>query len=496
MSRIGLTATAGILLLWTSAANGVLVNQYTFNGNPNDSVGGQNGTVVDPTSIAHYVGGQLDLTGNNNVASNAPETGAYVNLPNGIISTALAGGQSKAASFEMWVTVQENRFWARLFDFGTSNLGEDSSTAGGEADYLQMAPLGFATQLGFESHPAFADGTTIVAGLVAAPSPLTTGVQHHIVVTYNQLDNANPGRPGGTARIYLDGAAVATGPISTSMPGGPANPGGAFLDNNNWLGRSQWPDPLLDGLYNEFRIYNHALSPAEVSADFTAGPVPPPLPTLVVNRDTGAVSILNSTGTSQSLTSYSITSAAGALAISPAWDAIAPANGWTIQTQTANQLAETGGTGVTLNPSGGSQALGTPWVKSPFEDLTFSISLSGGATVLGAVQYIGNSDVPFQRSDLDTNGVLDVNDWTKFLAGNGSNLTGLSDVAQYFKGDLNGDNFNNHADFLLFRSDYIAAHGEAAFAALTGAVPEPSALVMTALALAGVATIRFRVSTA
>lgn len=483
MSRIALI-TSFAMMLCASTASAVLVNQYTFNGDANDSVGGQHGSVVDPTSISQYVGGQLDLTANNDIFSNAPENGAYVNLPNGIVSAAIAGGQAKAASFEMWATVQQNRFWARLFDFGSSNLGEDTSGGGAEADYLQLVPLGFATQLAFESHPAFADGTTIVAGVVSTPTPLTTGVQHHIVVTYNQLDNTNPARPGGTARIFLDGVPVATGPISTSMPGGPANPSGTFNDNNNWLGRAQWPDPLIDALYNEFRIYDHALSAAEVTTSFNTGPVPPPLPTLLINRDTGAISIQNPTGSAQLISSYTISSPIGGLLTSPAWDPIAPASGWTIQSQTVNQLAETGGTAINV-AGGGAQALGTPWLKSPFEDLEFSVSLNGQPAVLAAVQYTGNGGAAFGRSDLNTDGTLTAADWTVFLDGNGDNLAGLSDVAQYFKGDLNGDNLSNHADFVLFRSDFIAANGEAAFAALTGSVPEPSTFALVALSLLG-----------
>ncbi|MGD9632011.1 MAG: LamG-like jellyroll fold domain-containing protein [Pirellulales bacterium] len=490
MSRIVLV-TCGALMLCASTARAVLVHQYTFNGDANDSVGGQDGTVVDPLVISNYVGGQLDLTGNNNISSNTPETGAYVNLPNGIVSAAIADGQSKAASFEMWVTVQENRFWARLFDFGSSNLGEDSSASGAEADYMQMVPLGFTNQFAFETHPAFTDGTTIVSGVVATASPLTTGVQHHVVVTYDQLDNTNPARPGGTARIFLDGAPVATGPISTSMPGGPANPSGTFNDNNNWLGRAQWPDPLLDGLYNEFRIYNHAMSAAEVTTSFNAGPVPPPLPTLIIDRSTGAVSIKNATGSSQLISSYSISSAIGGLLVAPAWDPVAPVSGWTIQTQTANQLAEHGGTAINL-PGGGSQTLGTPWLKSPFEDLTFSVSLNGAPAVLAAVQYIGNNGVSFARSDLNTDGSINAADWVVFLDGNADNLSGLSDVAQYFKGDLNGDNLSNHADFVLFRQDFIAVNGAAAFAALVGSVPEPSAIVLVYLSLVGLAPLRSR----
>src|SRR4030095_7373571 len=43
-------------------------------------------------------------------------------------------------------------------------------------------------------------------------------------------------------------------------------------DRNNWLGRSQWQDPLYTGLYDEFRIYNGPRLDADIAASFAAGP--------------------------------------------------------------------------------------------------------------------------------------------------------------------------------------------------------------------------------
>jgi hypothetical protein len=48
---------------------------------------------------------------------------------------------------------------------------------------------------------------------------------------------------------------------------------------NDWLGRSQWsPDPFFHGTINEIRIYDAALSPAQVAGNFARGPdvVPEP----------------------------------------------------------------------------------------------------------------------------------------------------------------------------------------------------------------------------
>jgi hypothetical protein len=58
-------------------------------------------------------------------------------------------------------------------------------------------------------------------------------------------------------------------------------------DVNNWLGRSQWGDAMFAGRYNEFRIWEGALSDADVAASYAAGPnqlpVIAPAPTLVAS---------------------------------------------------------------------------------------------------------------------------------------------------------------------------------------------------------------------
>ena len=53
----------------------------------------------------------------------------------------------------------------------------------------------------------------------------------------------------------------------------------------------------------------------------------------------------------------------------------------------------------------------------------------------------------------------------------------------YLKGDLDGDKDNDFADFEFFKTDFIAANGAAAFAQLTGVVPEPGTLVLAVAAL-------------
>jgi hypothetical protein len=66
-------------------------------------------------------------------------------------------------------------------------------------------------------------------------------------------------------------------------------------DANNWLGRSQWNDAMYQGKFNEFRIWEGALSADQVTVAFAAGPdqvpVVTPAPTLTVSLSASSIVI-------------------------------------------------------------------------------------------------------------------------------------------------------------------------------------------------------------
>jgi hypothetical protein len=253
-------------------------HRYSFNGDANDSVGGAHGTVVNPSGLdASFstVPGQLDLRANNNLSSNQdfslPTTrGAFVDLPNGIISALGAGGPAQA-TFEAWVNVETNRMWARIFDFGKSNVGENTSGGADMSNYIFLTPQGGAnaTRLGSRANP----GTGFTESIVDDGRVLPTGGEHHIAVVWDEV--------AGTQTMYVDGQRLTN--YVNNMPNNEiarsssspilANGSLAMLqDLNNFLGRAQWPDPLFDGLFNEFRIYDYALTGNQVNGNFVAGP--------------------------------------------------------------------------------------------------------------------------------------------------------------------------------------------------------------------------------
>ena len=81
---------------------------------------------------------------------------------------------------------------------------------------------------------------------------ITVATWHHAAVVIDA---------SGNGRLYLNGAQV--GP-TTSMKFRPSSLGST---PNDWIGKSEFAaNPYLDGAIDEFRIYNRALSAAEISA--------------------------------------------------------------------------------------------------------------------------------------------------------------------------------------------------------------------------------------
>jgi hypothetical protein len=155
--------------------------------------------------------------------------GEYVNLPTGIVS-----GLSDF-TVSAWVNPASDDTWARVFDFGT-----------GTTTYMFMTVNGGGAGLRF----------AITTGGGGAEQQLTGGGQlplntwSHVAVTLS----------GTTGTLYLNGAPVASNPNMTLHPSILGN------TNQNWIGRSQYPDPFLDATVDDFNIYDLALSPPEVAA--------------------------------------------------------------------------------------------------------------------------------------------------------------------------------------------------------------------------------------
>jgi hypothetical protein len=499
---------AFLAMLAAPQAMGQLAHRYSFTANANDSVGGAHGTVVDPAAVTHaFTGGQLDLSANAGNSSNNITEDAYVNLPNGMISAATTAGVNGAIALEYWFTVSENRTWQRLGDFGSSSGGvEDTSNGGGDRDYLSIvASSGRGNIVDMTNH---ADtGQEPAAGVSGTP---VVGTQYHVMAVYNHNDSRafTPEGSNGTMTFYFN-----DGVNPQQVRYGAIHPNidiRTFLNHNNWLGRSQWGDPLFDGLYNEFRIYNTAPSAAYVAASFAAGPdatvafqpwVQEFNLSFEVDRTTGTFTLKN-TGPSINVTQISIGSASGA--IDPTkWKSVAgnydfgngtfdPDGAWGRTTETPNLLVESeaAGDGGQLGTGGTATSLqlGNPgaWTLSRFEDLVVSVTrqLPDFSTeTLGVpVTYLGGLGHAAARSDLNFDGSVTAADWVEFASDHLKTFTGMTLAQAATMGDLNGNLANDYDDFLLFQTDYDAANGVGALVALISAVPEPSSAALVLIA--------------
>ncbi|MEY4916256.1 MAG: hypothetical protein RL616_169 [Verrucomicrobiota bacterium] len=227
----------GLFIFFALACpSATLTHRYPFDTNATDTIGGANGQLVGGAAIS---GGAVVLNGST----------AYVNLPNNIITG------YNAVTIELWVTDTGSGNWARIFDFGNSTGGEDFPLGSGTSglQYFFLTPRsGWNTLLGNYSIPG--NGQSAEWPGTALP----VGTRQHVVWASDGATRM--------AWIYVNGVLVGS---NTSMTLTPAALGNT---TNDWIGRSQYNDPLFKGSISDFRIYDGAISPLQVAVDLAAGP--------------------------------------------------------------------------------------------------------------------------------------------------------------------------------------------------------------------------------
>lgn len=226
-----------------------LRHRYAFEGTGRvavDDVGNADGDIVNAELRGD---GQLDL-------ARDTEQEQYVRLPNGIISVLLN------ATFEGWVVWESppetpRPFWERIFDFGVSTAGEGLREHG--KSYLFFAP-GKAGSTPPVSRTAFRDDALDAEVILDANDSFPTQTETHFAVVVDVEKQQ--------LRLYVN-AVEAAEPVPLSEPLS------AIEDVNNWLGRSQFAvDTRFGGSFLEFRIYDQALTPAQLASSFALGPSP------------------------------------------------------------------------------------------------------------------------------------------------------------------------------------------------------------------------------
>src|SRR4029079_8984479 len=95
-------------------------------------------------------------------------------------------------------------------------------------------------------------------------------------------------------------------------------------------------------------------------------------------------------------------------------------------------------------------------------------------------------------SDFNGDGSLTLSDYQNMLSNMQTNVSVVSKVEAFRKGDTNGDMLIDFQDFIAFRTAYNAAHGAGAFDLMLAQVPEPSSIVLVAMLGALLAGFRRR----
>jgi len=219
---IRLYATAPAVAAPADPGTTGLVAFYKMDGDVQDSSGrnyhgATNGVVGYETG---YAGQALVFNGTN----------AYVDLPIGPLMPTLT---------DMTVATHINfvggsSAWQRIFDFGS-----------GTSSYMFLCPRqGTSGNMRFGIRSA-----TVAEQIVNSPAAMTVGWHHTAIVIDSQAR---------TLTLYVDGEPVASGVTSVL-------PKDLGTTTQNWLGRSQYTaDGYLHGSLDDLRIYNRALSQAEL----------------------------------------------------------------------------------------------------------------------------------------------------------------------------------------------------------------------------------------
>ncbi|MBP8305361.1 MAG: discoidin domain-containing protein, partial [Phycisphaerae bacterium] len=216
-----------------------LAASYSFEGDVKDGSGHKlDGTAVnDPRYVDSLsgLGKAIELDGVND----------HVVLPIGtVISTLTSTTIATWVNFDTGSTGQ----WQRVFDFGTYSV--DVNGVSDPNFYMFLSPrilTNGVIRFGITTNGNAAGAESIVSSLNMMP-----GGWSHLAVVIEAGADAN------TVQVYLNGDVVARGTTATL-------PRDLGVTDQNWLGRSQYDaDGYLGAGLDEFRIYDRALSPAEI----------------------------------------------------------------------------------------------------------------------------------------------------------------------------------------------------------------------------------------
>lgn len=220
-----------------------LVLHYTFDQNNGTNIADASGNnrtgmlVGTGSFMMGRKGNALSINGMNGAGGAGGSTGGHVVMPANVVSTL------NAATVSLWLNVRAPGNWPRVFEIANSTSRYMGLTSSVEATGALRFTIRMTSGTGNDQ---------VLDGPV-----LPTNTWKHVVVVL-------AGAPAG-GTLYVDGAPVDTDTAVTLRPSDIGN------TTMNWLGRSQYTsDTYFNGLIDELRIYNRALTAAEVMALFSS----------------------------------------------------------------------------------------------------------------------------------------------------------------------------------------------------------------------------------
>ena len=213
-------------------------------------------------------------------------TGNRVGINQSILSAELNGANSLAMppttlggaiTVEAWVNPRSHALWQRIVDFGNGPQNNN---------------IILAASMAYSGRPIFQvfSGSNPVISL-EAPSAIPLNTWTHVAAVLGQ---------DLTGSLFINGQLVASGK-ATALPL-------AVARANAFIGKSNWPDALLDGSLADVRIWAVARTAAEIQGSMRAGSIGGPTAGLRAAYPfglTGASSLADVSGNNLTLTASS-----------------------------------------------------------------------------------------------------------------------------------------------------------------------------------------------
>ncbi len=201
--------------LWVHAAP--QLGQWNFNGSATDAVNTNHGTAFgSPAYVTGKIGQAVDLDGVDD----------YIDLPDAI-------GRTADLTVATWVNWDGGNNWQRVFDFGTGTLQSFFLTPKSGSNTLRLSIKDVINGKDMEYQ---VNSTTLAIGQWV-----------HLAAVMK----------GSYMTLYVNGKPVGS---AFDLDSSPAH----FPATSNYIGKSQYPDPLFNGRIDDFRVYGKALGGQEI----------------------------------------------------------------------------------------------------------------------------------------------------------------------------------------------------------------------------------------